>query len=436
MSDKKSFFTLSNYFSLYNQFLDTPFAKSLNLRKISEKFVYEGAKNGVKIASKTSTIFKPNSKQPERLNPKSSNNVFNLNYNEEQLIIQETIQQFAQKMRVDAEKTDEAGKISDDLWQSYHELQLPYMQTPERLGGIMQEKSTVTQMLIIENLAHGDLGMTYAFYTSNSVLNAIVEFGTNAQQEELVPKFLSDTPMIATIAVNEPTPLFSPFELSTKATKKEENYILNGIKNMVPLGKQAEYILVAAQDENNSIKIFIVATNQNGLTVNTDKCMGLNSAELCTVKLDNVVVHVSAILGDDSFNYDKFITYSRLGWCALAVGCCQAVLDYVIPYANDRYAFGEPISNRQAVAFMIADMKIELDSMRILLQRAVALAEQDKDFTKQAYLAYILCTEKSMQIGTNGVQLLGGHGYVRDFPVERWYRDLRAVAICINGLHI
>ena len=248
MSDKKSFFTLSNYFSLYNQFLDTPIAKSLNLRKISEKFVYEGAKNGVKIASKTSTIFKSNNKQPERLNPKSSNNVFDLNYNEEQIIIQETIQQFAQKMRVDAEKTDEAGKISDDLWQSYHELQLPYMQTPERLGGIMQEKSTVTQMLIIENLAHGDLGMTYAFYTSNSVLNTIVEFGTNAQQEELVPKFLSDTPMIATIAVNEPTPLFSPFELSTKATKKEENYILNGIKNMVPLGKQAEYMLVAAQE--------------------------------------------------------------------------------------------------------------------------------------------------------------------------------------------
>ena len=101
-----------------------------------------------------------------------------------------------------------------------------------------------------------------------------------------------------------------------------------------------------------------------------------------------------------------------------------------------RFAFGEPISNRQAVAFMIADIKIELESMRMLTQRATAKAEQGLDFAREVYLAHIMCSEKGMQIGSNGVQPLGGHGFIRDFPVERWYRDLRAVAIAANGLHL
>lgn len=436
MANDNPFFSFSNYFKLYNQFLDTPVAKRFNLRKLSEKFVYEGAKNGVKIASKTSKIFKPNNKNAERLRTKPSDDVFDLNYNEDQSIIQEAIQQFAQNSRQEAEKIDENRKITADMWNSYNELQLPYMQVPESLGGMVQEQSTVTQMMMVETLAYADLGIAYALFTPNSVLNAIVQHGTSAQQEELVPKFLKDTPTVATIAVNEPTVLFSPYELNTKAKQKGNQYILNGIKSMVPLAKQAEFVLVAANTEQNCQQIFIVDANQEGVKIMEDRSMGLNAAELCNIEFTNVVVDSSAILGDDTFDYNLFVAYSKLGWCSLAVGCCQAVLDYVIPYTNDRYAFGEPISNRQAVAFMIADMKIEVDSMRVLTQRAVSLAEQGKDFSKQAYLAHLLCSEKSMQIGSNGVQLLGGHGFIRDFPVERWYRDLRAISIGINGLHL
>ena len=111
-------------------------------------------------------------------------------------------------------------------------------------------------------------------------------------------------------------------------------------------------------------------------------------------------------------------------------------MDYVVPYVNDREAFGEPISHRQGVAFMVADMAIELDAMRLMTWRACALAEQGKPFHREAYLARLLCAEKAMQIGTNGVQLLGGHGFTKEHPVERWYRDLRAVAIQHGGLHL
>lgn len=435
--NENQLFNLATYFKLYNQFLDSSIAKSLNLRKISEKFVYKGARNGVKAANITSKVFKKNNANPERLETKKTNDLFDLNYDEEQSIIQETINQFATIMRANAEKIDDACLIPNELWTTFNELQLAFLQVPESLGGMVQEKSTVTQMMMVETLSYGDLAQAYAFFTKHSVLNAIMQWGTNAQQEALIPEFLNDNPITASIAVNEPVALFSPFELNTKAIKNGNKYILNGKKNMVPLALKSEYILLAAQLENNAEhKLFILKTSQNGVKIHADKSMGLNAAELCEIQLKDVEIDESAILGDDHFNYEEFIAYSKLGWCALAVGCCQAVLDYIIPYANDRQAFGEPISNRQAVAFMIADIKIELDSMRILMQRAVSLAEQGKDFKKQAYLAHILCAEKSMQIGSNGVQLLGGHGFIRDFPVERWYRDLRAIAIGMNGVHL
>ena len=105
------------------------------------------------------------------------------------------------------------------------------------------------------------------------------------------------------------------------------------------------------------------------------------------------------------------------------------MLDYVIPYVNERQAFGEPISNRQAVAFMVADIGIELEGARLVTYRAAARAEQGKTFAREAALARRLTGEYGMQIGSDGVQLLGGHGYVKEHPVERWYRDLRAIGV-------
>ncbi len=431
-------YPLATYFEYYNQFLDTKMGKALNLRKFSERFVYEGTKNGLKAANAASKIFKGSGKgKAERLEPKTNSDLFDLNYNEDQTMIQQTIQQFAVKMRTAAEKIDEAFSIDEDLKKDFNELQLAYLQIPESLGGMMKEKSTVTQMMMVEELAYGDLGQALSFFTPHSVLNAIVQWGTDSQQADLIPAFINETPEIASIAINEPTPLFSPYELNTTAEKEGQEYILNGKKNIVPLGEKSAYFLVAAQTTENGPQLFIVDKNSKGLTITSERSMGLNAAEMCELTFKNVKVDESAILGGiTGINYNEFINYSKLGWCALAVGCCQAVLDYVIPYANDRLAFGEPISHRQAVAFMIADIKIELESMRILTQRAAAKAEQGLDFGREVYLAHILCSDKGMQIGSNGVQLLGGHGYVRDFPVERWYRDLRAVSIAVNGLHL
>jgi alkylation response protein AidB-like acyl-CoA dehydrogenase len=127
--------------------------------------------------------------------------------------------------------------------------------------------------------------------------------------------------------------------------------------------------------------------------------------------------------------FAEAVRLSRLGWAALAAGTAQAVLDYVVPYVNERQAFGEPISHRQAVAFTIADIAIELEGLRLVTLRAAARAEQGKPYAREVALARKLATDKGMQIGSAGVQLLGGHGFVKEHPVERWYRDLRAVGV-------
>jgi alkylation response protein AidB-like acyl-CoA dehydrogenase len=428
---------LAKKFTAFNNFLDSGIGKALGLRKGFVKTLYYGAYGGTKISAMISGAPGTAKADPARLASKTPSDFFDLNYTEEQTMVQEALKQYALKMREAAEKVDEKFEIPENLWQEYYALELAYYQVPESLGGMMKEKSTVTNMMMVETLSHGDLGMALALYTSNSVLNALVKWGSDAQQKSLVPKFLDPKPTKASIALNEPTALFSPYELATTAEKSGNGYTINGLKNMVPLHDIADYFLVIAQTKENGPQAFIVNKNAAGLTITADRGMGLNSAQLGQLKFENVKVEASALLGEgNGFNYEEYINYSKLGWCALAVGCAQAVLDYVIPYANDRFAFGEPISHRQAVAFIIADIKIEMDSMRILTQRAAAKAEQGMPFAKEAFLAHIMCSDKSMMIGSNGVQLLGGHGYIRDFPVQRWYRDLRAVSIAINGVHI
>jgi alkylation response protein AidB-like acyl-CoA dehydrogenase len=181
--------------------------------------------------------------------------------------------------------------------------------------------------------------------------------------------------------------------------------------------------------------LFLVESGSDGLTVEADPAMGVRAASMARVTLNDVHVDAGNVLGEvDGSTYTECVRLSRLAWCALAVGTAQAVLDYVTPYVKEREAFGEPISHRQSVAFMVADIAIELQAMRLVTYRAASRAAQGKDFAREVALARRLCAEKGMQIGNDGVQLLGGHGFVKEHPVERWYRDLRGVGILEGGV--
>jgi len=206
------------------------------------------------------------------------------------------------------------------------------------------------------------------------------------------------------------------------------------VKSMVPRGADAELFVVGARLDGANVLV-IVESGTDGLTLEADPAMGVRAASLVTLTLNAVRVPENQVLGArDGTTYTECVRLSRLAWCALSVGVGQAVLDYVTPYVKERQAFGEPIAHRQSVAFMVADIAIELEAMRLLTWKAAGRAAAGEDVAREVALARKLCADKGMQIGSNGVQLLGGHGFVKEHPVERWYRDLRAISIMEGGV--
>jgi alkylation response protein AidB-like acyl-CoA dehydrogenase len=284
-------------------------------------------------------------------------------------------------------------------------------------------------------MAEGDMGLAFAALAPSAVSTALVLWGNAEQQADYLGAFTGENVPAAALAIQEPTPLFDPFELKTRAVAQSGGYVINGVKSMVPLAASAVLFIVAAHIEGKGPALFVIESGGEGLSVEGEPAMGLRPAATGRLLLEGVRLPDGARLGEgDGSAYAECVHRARIAWCSLAVGTAQAVLDYVIPYVNDRTAFGEPVANRQGVAFMVSDIGIESDGMRLATYRAASLADQGKEFAHQAALARRLCAAKGMQIGSNGVQLLGGHGYVKEHPVERWYRDLRAAGVMEGAL--
>ncbi len=422
-----------------NRLASSEVLDKMGMRKSVERLAYTLTKSGFQVITTTARTFKsskPGSK-PERLNaPGHTRDLFDLGITDEQQMIRDSVQAFASEvLREQAEHADAAQKTSDEVLAQAQELGLNFFAVPEALGGAATERSTVTSMLVAEDLACGDMGQAVAILAPMGVANALTQWGTALQQDKYLSSFAEENPPKATIAVCEPQPLFDPMKLQTTARKNGDTYVINGEKSLVPLAGEAELFLVAAQAEDGPA-VFIIEGGSEGFTVGEDPSMGVRASAQRPLTLDNVQVPAENRLGNGDFDYRAFVDLGTLAWCALAIGTCQSVLDYVGPYCNERTAFGEPISHRQSVAFMIADMAIELDAMRMLTYRAVCRAEQGKSFQRETHLARTLVKDKAMKIGTDGVQLLGGHGFTKEYPVERWYRDLRAVGVAFGGLHL
>lgn len=358
--------------------------------------------------------------------------LFDLTLTEEQTLMRETVRRFVSaEMRPISRKADEAAAAPDGFFDRCNALGFTMVPIAEEHGGMGAARSPVSNVLIAEDLAYGDMSLALGALSSLSVVNALTDFGSAAQQAKYLPAFASESFRPAAIALLEPTLRFDPLKPQLKATKRGSEYVLRGDKTMVPFGDSAETLLVIANEEGVGPVAFVVEKGQAGVKTERESYMGLRPLPLARVTFEDAVLPASAKLGegDKAFDLRRVVDLARIGISALAVGVGQAVLDYVKDYCKERVAFGEPIAQRQAVAFMIADIAIELDAMRLLVYRAASRAEQGLDFKREAYLARVQCTEMGMKIGTDGVQLLGGHGFIREHMVELWYRNLRAIAV-------
>jgi alkylation response protein AidB-like acyl-CoA dehydrogenase len=368
---------------------------------------------------------------PTRLKS-SGKDYYDLRPDDEQKMIVETLEEFAEEvLRPAAHDADEAATYPRDLIAKAAELGITAINIPEDFEGIAAHRSSVTNVLVAEALAYGDMGLALPILAPGGVASALTHWGSADQQATYLTEFAGENVPQACVAVAEPQPLFDPTRLKTTAVRTPSGYRLDGVKSLVPAAADAELFIVGAQ-LNGKPTLFIVESSAKGLTVKADPSMGIRAAALGQVELSGVSVPLNARLGEDEASdtdYSEAIALSRLGWAALAVGTSHAVLDYVVPYVKEREAFGEPIAHRQAVAFMCANIAIELDGLRLITWRGAARAEQGLPFTREAALAKRLGADKGMQIGLDGVQLLGGHGYTKEHPVERWYRDLRAIGV-------
>lgn len=418
-----------------SRFAQSDIADRFRLRKPIERLLYQGSKTGFQLLGAVARTFQPASGAGKQRLPGQAKGLFDLTLSDEQQMMRDTLQRFARDvLRPAAHAADHEAALPADLQAQAAELGLNFYAVPEALGGVAAELSVVTSVLAAEDLGHGDFTLGAALLSSTGVANALTRWGSAAQQEKYLPAFAGEQAPVATFATLEARPGFNPNQLETSARRSGERYLLNGEKTLVLLGRQSELFLVSAMLEGKPA-MFIVEAGDH-LAFQEDPGMGLKAAETVKMRLDNAPADLLG--GSDTeqdFDYQAFLDLGALAWCGLAVGTCQAVLDYTAHYANERIAFGEPISHRQSVAFMIADMAIEIDAMRLLTWSAASLAEAGKPFHREAYLARLLCAEKAMKIGNDGVQVLGGHGFTKEHPVERWYRDLRAVAVMHSGLH-
>ncbi|MWC18387.1 MAG: acyl-CoA dehydrogenase [Acinetobacter johnsonii] len=417
--------------SLITKMASSDVLDQLKLRKFVEKSLYQGSKAGYKTLSKTQKAFKANKDlHKQRLNNQEKS-LFDLSYSEDQQMAIDTMSQFAADILYPlAASADQNETFPTELWQYIEELGLNFYALPEALGGVAAEKNILSNILIAEHLAKGDFSLAAGMLSTFSVINAITQWGSEQVQALYLNSFVQDSSIRASFAIQEVTPAFNPYLLKTKAISCDGQYFIQGEKTLVLLAESADIFLVSAE-LNGQAEVFILRRDES-IQFKKSPAMGLKATETATLIFNQTP---ALRLGDEDFNYTAFLDLGNLMWCAMAVGTCEAVKKYCIEYANERTAFGEPISHRQSVAFMIADMSIEIDAMRMLILNAASLAESGQTFHREAYLARLLCAEKAMKIGTDGVQILGGHGFTKEHPVERWYRDLRATAIVHSGLH-
>jgi alkylation response protein AidB-like acyl-CoA dehydrogenase len=355
---------------------------------------------------------------------------------EEQELIRETVGDFARtELRALARECDEASSTPDELLAKTWELGLVDGMIPEELGGGGIERSPITNALVLEELACGDLPLAAAAMAPGLFVQPLLDFGTEEQRREYLPLFTTNEYHAASLALHEARFSFDTSRLTTSAEARDGAFRITGSKRLVPMGDRASHFLVVAQNGQGGLEgldAFIVPRDAKGLTIKPDaeKTLGFQALPMAALDLEGVEVPGHARLGGEAgIDGARLINQLRMASAALTVGVCRAVMEASIPYAKERVAFGQPIAQKQTIAFMLAEMRIEVNSMRHLVWKAASQLEQKIDATRASTLAQTYVNREAIKIADNGIQIFGGHGFIRDYPLEMWYRNTRAITV-------
>jgi alkylation response protein AidB-like acyl-CoA dehydrogenase len=357
---------------------------------------------------------------------------------EEQEVVREAMHEFAESaLRPEARESDEASKLPETLLAQTWELGLVSTQLPEAFGGAGEARSPLTNVMVLEELAWGDASLALAAVAPAGFAFALADQGSEEQKREYLPLFCGDSYHAAALALAEPGPTFDPASPRTLAEPKGDAFLLSGAKCLVPMGDRASHFLVVAS-AGTGRDAFIVPRDAAGLTVHQpEKNLGLRALPTATLELERVEVPAAARLGgEQGCDVQRLVDHARVALAAAMTGLSRAVLEYAVPYAKEREAFDQAIAQKQAIAFRLADMHIETESMRWLTWKAASRLEQGADATRAAHFARDYAARQCMWIADNGIQVLGGHGFIREHPVEMWFRNARTLSVLEGALSV
>lgn len=356
--------------------------------------------------------------------------------NEEQRLIRDTARDFAnRKLLPKAPARDVEETFPQDELRALAEMGFLSITVPEVLGG--SEAGAVAYSLVMQEIARADASVAVAVSVTNMVAELVAAFGTDAQAKEHVPRLASGEYLCGAFALSEPDAGSDPASMSTTATKIDGGWRLSGTKQWITSGDRAGLIVVWAvthADENGKrLSAFLVPGKADNLLVSrSEEKMGLHGSTTVQLSLDGVEVGDDAMLGNEGDGFRlamKALDGGRIGIASQAIGCADFALGEAIGYATERSTFGQAIVKHQAIGNMLADCATWLEAARLMTLRCAFLKEQGRPFSRQAAMAKLFATEHAVKICDTAIQVHGGYGYTRDFPVERAYRDVRVSKI-------
>jgi alkylation response protein AidB-like acyl-CoA dehydrogenase len=355
----------------------------------------------------------------------------------EQDLIVKSSREFAKgEIKDIARDCDEEGKLPGKVLDKAWEIGLANAAVPEVYEGVGMERSAVTDVLIGEELGYGCATLASAILAPTAFIHPLIDFGTDAQKKKYLPPYAGEKFEAAGMAIHEPRHTFDPTDMTTTAVQKGFDWVINGKKRLVPFAATAKHLMVLAKTGNgkglSTVDAFIVPKGAAGMTIDAEpeRKVGLKALPCHSVTFkDCVVPGEDKLGGDQGIDGRRLINSVRVGNAALSVGICKAVLETCIPYVQERISFGTPIGKKQIIALYIAKIHKEIDAMRWMVWKAASQLDQGVDATKAATLARHWVNRCAVQIADDGVQIFGGHGYIRDFPLEMWLRNARTLTV-------
>ena len=355
---------------------------------------------------------------------------------EEQKALQKMTRDFAQnEMAPVAAEYDESGEFPWPIIRQAHELGLVNITIPEEYGGM--GGSAIEDCIVAEELFAGCAGMGASMLTNNLAVMPIILAGTHEQKERFLEP-LADEPIMAAFCLTEPGAGSDVANLRTGVTKDGDDYILNGTKMFITNGGVAQLYSVFATLEPGkrnyrAFCAFVVSRDTPGLSVGKkeDK-MGQRASDTTEVILENVRLPQENLLGREGEGFKiamMTLDKSRASIGASAVGIARAAFEAARDYAKERKTFGKPLVAHQAIQFMLADMAIKIETARLMCWKAAWLADNGRPNNLESSIAKCYATDMAMEVTTDAVQILGGYGYSKEYPVEKYMRDAKLMQI-------